>query len=48
MESYKFLEDSLNDTLNAVTFARLKIILTSIIYAKDFGYLLYCSIIKQK
>lgn len=35
MESYSFIEQQLNDILNAVTFARLNIIHTSIITPKD-------------
>lgn len=35
MESYVFLEDSLNDILNAITFARLRILHSSIITPRD-------------
>lgn len=35
LESYTFLENSINDILNAITFARLKIIHTSIITPRD-------------
>ena len=40
MESYLFLEETIDDILNSITFARLHIIHTSIITSKDLLYFL--------
>ncbi|VEN49052.1 unnamed protein product, partial [Callosobruchus maculatus] len=40
MESYLYLEENINDILNSITFAHLRIIHTSIITPKDLLYLL--------
>lgn len=36
IENYLYLEDNLNDLLNSITFARLKIIHSSILYLEHF------------